>query len=58
MISEIVNISYLGSEAAWALIKIIERMGWCFDWDDETTMVVNIPAEDEYIFDFLTVGFN
>lgn len=58
MISEIVNISCLGSEAAWALIKIIERMGWCFNWDDETTMVVNIPEKDEYMFNFLTAGFN
>lgn len=58
MISEIVNISCLGSEAAWAFIKIIERLGWCFDWEDENTMVVNIPAADKCMFDFLTAGFN
>lgn len=57
MISEIININCLGSEAAWAFIKMIERLGWCFDWEDENTIVINIPVEDEYMFDFLTAGF-
>lgn len=56
MISKIMNISCLESEAAWAFIKIIERLWRCFDWEDENTMVINIPAEDEYMFDFLTAG--
>lgn len=42
------------SSLVYMAIQIIERMGWCHDdIDEDGNMLVNVPIEDEHLFDFL-----
>jgi hypothetical protein len=54
MVTKIVYTSSLCADAVYMAIQIIERIGWCHDdIDEDGNMLVNVPIEDEHLFDFL-----
>lgn len=54
MVTKTVYTSSLCADAVYMAIQIIERMGWCHDdIDEDGNMLVNVPIEDEHLFDFL-----
>lgn len=54
MVSKTLCISCLCPDAAVLAIEIINRMGWAHDDPDEHgNILVNVPVEDEELFDFL-----
>lgn len=54
MVTKTVYTSSLCADAVYMAIQIIESMGWCHDdIDEDGNMLVNVPIEDEHLFDFL-----
>lgn len=53
MITKRLNLSVLNEEGQRDCMKIVERMGWCYDYIGEDTYLVNVPIEDENLFYFL-----
>lgn len=53
MVTKKLNLSVLNEEGQRDCMKIVERMGWCYDYIGENTYLVNVPIEDESLFYFL-----
>lgn len=54
MTTKTLFLSALCADAAYAALQIVERMGWAHDDPDENgNILVNVPIEDEHLFDFL-----
>lgn len=53
MVTKRLDLSFLTEEGQCDCMKIVERMGWCYDYIGEDTYLVNIPIEDESLFYFL-----
>lgn len=53
MVTKRLNLSILTEEGQRDCMKIVERMGWCYDYIGEDTYLVNVPIEDESLFCFL-----
>lgn len=53
MVTKRLDLSFLTEEGQRDCMKIVERMGWCYDYIGEDTYLVNIPIEDESLFYFL-----
>ena len=53
MVTKRLNLSVLNEEGQRDYMKIVERMGWCYDYIGEDTYLVNVPIEDESLFYFL-----
>ena len=58
MVTKRLNLSALNEEGQRDCMKIVERMGWCYDYIDNDTYLVNIPIEDENLFEFLDMCLN
>lgn len=53
MVTKRLVLSILTEEGQRDCMKIVERMGWCYDYIGEDTYLVNVPIEDENLFYFL-----
>lgn len=53
MVTKRLNLAVLNEEGQRDCMKIVERMGWCYDYIGEDTYLVNVPIEDENLFYFL-----
>ena len=53
MATKKLNLSVLHEDAQRDCMEIVDRMGWCYDYIGEDTYLVNVPIEDESLFDFL-----
>lgn len=53
MATKKLNLSVLHEDAQCDCMEIVDRMGWCYDYIGEDTYLVNVPIEDESLFDFL-----
>lgn len=53
MVTKRFNLSVLNEEGQRDCMKIVERMGWCYDYIGNDTYLVNVPIEDESLFYFL-----
>jgi hypothetical protein len=43
----------LTKDATEAACEIFSRMGWCYDVKPLSTIEVNVPPNDEYLFYFI-----
>lgn len=58
MVTKKIDVSCFNKEDLYSVMKVLSRMGWCFDYHDtDGEIVVNVPIEDEELFDFLDIYF-
>lgn len=53
MVTKRLDLSFLTEEGQRDCMKIVERMGWRYDYIGKDTYLVNVPIEDESLFYFL-----
>lgn len=58
MVTKRLNVSALSEDAHRACMMIVDRMGWCYDYIGGGVYLVNVPIEDESLFDFLDNWFD
>ena len=56
MVTKKIDVSFFNEEDFGSLMEVLSRMGWCFDYyDTDRKIVVNVPMDDEELFDFLDI---
>lgn len=58
MVTKRLNLSALNEEGRRDCMEIVERMGWCYNYIGNNTYLINVPIEDESLFDFLGGGLD
>ena len=54
MTTKTICLKSLHALAAESALEILKRLGWAYDEMDENGLIrVDLPIEDEYLFDFL-----
>ena len=58
MVTKKIDVSFFNEEDFDSLTEVLSRMGWCFDYHDtDGKIVVNVPIDDEELFDFLDIYY-
>ena len=56
MVTKKIDVLFFNEEDFYSVTEVLFRMGWCFDYHDtDKEIVVNVPVDDEELFDFLDI---
>ena len=56
MVTKKIDVSFFNEENLYSVMEVLSRMGWCSDYHDtDREIVVNVPIDDEELFDFLDI---
>lgn len=56
MVTKKIDVSFFNEENLYSVMEVLSRMGWCFDYHDTgREIVVNVPIDDEELFNFLDI---
>lgn len=52
MVTKTFNINSVAKAFQPSVFAMLNRLGWCYDLEDDGTVVVNVPFEDKDFYDF------
>lgn len=56
MITKYLEVSSLSLDHEFYLIEIMQRLGWCFEYNTENRIyTINLPIDDEPLYNYLTI---